>query len=234
MIDKIQLLKKVKLFSALRDEDLPILAKMAKTKHYEKNSTILLESDDKNQSLFIIAKGKVKVFISGIDGKEALLSILNQGEFFGEMSLLDNEPRSASVKALEKSELLVIRRDDFLQELINYPKLSMVLLVEMSKRIRKADKQISSLTLMSVYGRIAAILMELIEEHGEIIRMIDGSVVKIIRNRPSHQQLAAMVGATRETVSRALTHLQNKGFLALNGKDIYIFQDPNIKGQFEN
>ena len=113
MENKIKLLKSTDIFSPFYDEHLKIFAKIAKYKCYDKDELILKQNDTESQSFFLITSGQVKVFISGIDETEAMLSILNKGEFFGEMSLIDGKPRSASVKAIQKSDLLVIRRDDF-------------------------------------------------------------------------------------------------------------------------
>ena len=228
-INKIELLQGVDLFSQLSDEQLNVLSGLAITKRYSKDETILLEDDSSNHSFFIIAKGQVKVFITGIEGREAILALLNEGEFFGEMSLLDGDPRSASVKAVEDSELVMIRREDFLQELKILPELSMALLVEMSKRLRKANKQISSLALMTVYGRVAATILQLMEEQGVRAKMKDGSFVVMIHNKPSQQQLADMSGTTRETVSRVLGHLQKKGCISLHGKDLVILEEEDLK-----
>ncbi len=229
MANKIELLKGVDLFSALDDSQLNVLADMAFSKTYEKDETILLEDDESNQSFFIISSGQVKVFISGLEGKEAILAFLKEGEFFGEMSLLDGDPRSASVKAVEPSELVTIRREDFLKELMNLPELAMTLLVEMSKRLRKANRQISSLALMTVYGRIAATILQLMEEQGMRTKLKDGSSVVVIHNRPSQQQIAEMSGTTRETVSRVLGNLQKKGSIALSGKDLYVLHESELK-----
>ena len=229
MAEKLELIRGVDLFSALADQQLEVLARMAVTKNYAKDETILHEDDVTNQSFFIIAKGQVKVFITGIEGREAILALLNEGEFFGEMSLLDGDPRSASVKAVEPSELVSISRNDFIDELKKFPELAMSLLVEMSKRLRKANKQISSLALMTVYGRVAATILQIMEEQGIRTKMKDGSFVVAIHNRPSQQQLADMSGTTRETVSRVLGHLQKKGSIALSGKDLFILQESALK-----
>jgi CRP/FNR family cyclic AMP-dependent transcriptional regulator len=228
-IDKQELLKGVDLFSALENRQLEVIAQMAITKSYDKDETIILEDDDTNQSFFIISRGQVKVYITGVEGREAILALLNEGEFFGEMSLLDGEPRSASVKAVESSELVTIRRDDFVAELKKHPELAMTLLVEMSKRLRKANKHISSLALMTVYGRVAATILQLMEESGRRTKMSDGSLVTVIHSRPSQQQLADMSGTTRETVSRVLSNLQKKGFIAISGKDLIILQESELK-----
>ena len=117
MINKVELLQGVDLFSQLDDDQLKTLAGLTITKKYAKDEIILLEEDSANHSFFILAKGQVKVFITGLEGREAIIALLNEGEFFGEMSLLDGQPRSASVKAVENSELVMIRREDFLKEL---------------------------------------------------------------------------------------------------------------------
>src|SRR5215217_7973760 len=111
---KTDLLKGVDLFSALDDQQLDTIAQMIIEKTYRKADIILMEDDDSSQSLFIIAKGEVKVVLTAEDGREAILASLKEGDFFGEMSLLDGEPRSATVRAVEESRLLTIRREDFL------------------------------------------------------------------------------------------------------------------------
>lgn len=231
MIDhrKLELLKGVDLFSALDDSKLESIADRFQAKTFLKDELILIEEDQANQSLFIIASGSVKVFITGVDGREAILALLNKGEFFGEMSLLDGEPRSASVKAFEETQLLILRRDDFLNELKRIPELALSLLAEISKRLRRANKQISNLSLLSVYGRVAATLLQLKEEQGKRSKLNDGSYCVLIQNKPSQQQLADMSGTTRETVSRVLGYLQKKGSIAIVGKNLYILRESELK-----
>ena len=167
METKIKLLKNVDIFSSFYDEHLTLFAKIANYKYYNKDEVILRQNDTEDQSLFLIASGQVKVFVSGIDGAETILAILNKGEFFGEMSLIDGEPRSASVKTVQKSELLVIRRDDFLNELKKNSRLAMTLLIEMSRRIRKINQKLANLELMS------ALIGELKKEHSEILAILN-------------------------------------------------------------
>lgn len=222
-------LRGVDLFSALADDQLIALAKRFHKKHYEKDDWILVEEDEPDHSLFIIIKGQVKVFVSGEEGREAILALLSNGDFFGEMSLLDGEPRSASVRAMEPTELLVLRRDEFFAELRRLPELSFTLLAEMSRRLRRANRQISSLALLSVYGRIASTLLQLKDQQGLRTKTADGKPCVVIHNRPSQQQLAEMSGTTRETVSRILSSLQKRGSIAISGKDLYILQEGELK-----
>jgi CRP-like cAMP-binding protein len=146
---------------------LALFAEIANYKYYDKDEVVLRQGNTKPQSLFLIASGQVKVFVSGIDGAETVLAILNEGEFFGEMLLIDGESRSASVKTVQKSELLVIRRDDFLNELKKNPRLAMTLLIEMSRRIRSINQKLVNLESMS------ALIREFKKEHSEILAVLN-------------------------------------------------------------
>ncbi len=227
--DKLELLRGVDLFSSLDSDQLRIIGQVAIEKHYRKDETIILEEDDTNLSFFIIVTGQVKVYLTGVDGREAILALLKEGEFFGEMSLLDGEPRSASVKAVENSKILMVRREDFLEELRKFPDVALEMLAEISRRLRKANKQISSLALMSVYGRIASCLIQLMEEQGVRTKATDGTRMTLIRNRPTQQEISEMAGTTRETVSRVLNNLQKKGYIVMQGKDLIILQEDELK-----
>jgi CRP/FNR family transcriptional regulator/CRP/FNR family cyclic AMP-dependent transcriptional regulator len=198
-------------------------------KGYKKGEIILMEDDDSSQSLFIIAKGEVKVVLTAEDGREAILASLKEGDFFGEMSLLDGEPRSATVRAVEDSRLLTIRREDFLTAMRKQPDLALTLLGEMSRRLRKSNRQISSLALMRVYGRVAAALLQLMEERGMRTKAKDGRSIIVVKDRPTQQFIADMAGTTRETVSRVLNFFQKKGYIVLDGKDLLILQEEELK-----
>jgi CRP/FNR family cyclic AMP-dependent transcriptional regulator len=226
---KTELLKGVDLFSALDDAQLETISQMVIDKNYRKGDIILMEDDDSNQSLFIIAKGEVKVVLTAEDGREAILASLKEGDFFGEMSLLDGEPRSATVRAVEESRLLTIRREDFLLAMKKQPDLALTLLAEMSRRLRKSNRQISSLALMRVYGRVAATLLQLMEERGMRSKTKDGKSIIVVKDRPTQQFIADMSGTTRETVSRVLNFFQKKGYIVLDGKDLLILQEDELK-----
>lgn len=229
----VDLLKGVELFSSLSNEQLDVIAQVALEKTYSKEETIILEDDDSYQAFFLIASGEVKVYMTGTDGRETILALLGKGDFFGEMSLLDGEPRSASVRSVVSANLLIIRREDFLQQIAKFPDLAMSLLMELSRRLRKANKQIGSLALLTVYGRVAGTLLNLMEERGVRIHTDSGKMVTVIRNRPTQQQMAEMSGTTRETVSRVLSSLQKKGFITMTGKDLFILQEEELKAKSE-
>ena len=229
MLLKDELLKGVDLFSALEDFQLEVISKLLIEKNFRKGEIILVEDDDSNQSLFIIAKGEVKVVLTAEDGREAILATLKEGYFFGEMALLDGEPRSATVRAVEDSKLLMIRREDFLANVRKEPDLALTLLGEMSRRLRKSNRQISSLALMKVYGRVAATLLQLMEERGVRTKTKEGKNIIVVRDRPTQQSIAEMSGTTRETVSRVLNFFQKKGYIVLDGKDLLILQEEELK-----
>ncbi|MGL1902732.1 MAG: Crp/Fnr family transcriptional regulator [Fibrobacterales bacterium] len=227
--DKLELLKGVDLFSSLDNAQLALISELVLSRSYKKDENIILEDDSEDQALFIIVDGDVKVYISGLDGRETILAMLGTGDFFGEMSLIDGEPRSASVKSVTNTEILVLRRSDFREEMVKFPDLAMSLLEEMSRRLRKSNKQVGSLSLMTVYGRIAATILNLMEEKGVRIHAQNGQMIVAIKNKPTQQQLAEMSGTTRESVSRVLKTLQKKGCISVAGKDLLILQEEELR-----
>ena len=223
-----ELLKGVDLFSELTENQLTQLASLAIVKEFGRDETIILENDESASGLFLIADGEVKVYLTGTDGKETILSLLSRGDSFGEMSLIDGEPRSASVKAVTPTKLLTICREHFLGLLKTTPELATGLLVQMSLRLRNANRQIGSLATMSVYGRVAGTILNLMENRGVRIHGRGGEMVTVIRNRPTQQQFAEMSGTTRETVSRVFSTLAKSGTISLMGKDLVISEERKL------
>ena len=221
----VDLLKGVELFSELNEEQLGMIANLVIVKNFNRDETVVLEGDDSVQALYLIATGSVQVYMTGIDGRETILSFLERGDFFGEMSLIDGEPRSASVRTVTDAKLLVIHRESFLSLLRKTPEIAMALMGELCKRLRKANRQIGSLSTMSVSGRVAGTLLNLMQERGVRIHTDNGNMVTVIHNRPTQQQLADMSGTTRETVSRICSLLVRTNAIAMTGKDIVIFDE---------
>ena len=219
------LLKGVDLFSELTEEQLGLLANLVVVQDFNRDETVVLEGDCSMKALYLIASGTVQVYKTGVDGRETILSFLERGDFFGEMSLIDGEPRSASVRTVTDAQLMIIHREPFLTLIRQTPEIAMSLLSEMSKRLRKANKQIGSLSTMSVSGRVAGTLLNLMEERGMRIHTDNGQMVTVIHNRPTQQQLADMSGTTRETVSRICSMLVKANAIAMTGKDIVIFDE---------
>jgi len=216
-MDKLSLLQSVPIFSDLSPSDLNKIAERMIHRTYTKGQMILLE-DDLGQTFFVIGGGSVKITRLSDDGREVILAMLGEADFFGEMSLLDGAGRSANVVALEASEVLTLARNDFLEILQDYPKLSISLLEELTQRIRKSDQQIESLSLSDVEQRIGITLIRLAEELGTIKR---GSVK--IKNLPYQQDIANMAGTSRETVSRTFKLLEEKGLVTREGRKLTIY-----------
>jgi CRP/FNR family transcriptional regulator, cyclic AMP receptor protein len=211
-----ELLRKVSIFANLPDRDLDTLAQAVVEKHYEKDA-LIVGAEDPGDSLFVIASGKVKVVLYGESGREVILSVLKEGDFFGEMALLDNQPRSANVRAMEPCKALMLSREPFHAVLRSGPHVAIPILAEMSRRLRRADDAIGNLALLDVYGRVARFLLDLAKTGGN--QTEGGSEIK---DRPTQQHIAAMVGTSRETVSRALNEFQRRGLIEMDGKTILV------------
>ncbi len=204
-------LKRVPLFSDLSPAELERFAEVAREREYPKNSVILFE-DDPGDALYVVSGGQVKVVLIGEDGREVILSVLSDGDFFGEMSLIDDEPRSAHVIAMRDSRLLVLRRDDFQQQLQEHPSIALKVLKVMVQRLRRADAKIGGLVLLDVNGRVAKLLLDLADESGG----------PRITRKLTHHTIAQMIGSSRETVSRAMRELVERGLIDVTRREITI------------
>ncbi len=204
-------LRGVPLFARLADEELARVAPLARERAYPRNSVILFE-DDPGDALYVVVTGQVKVVLVGEDGREVILAVLGEGDFFGEMALIDDEPRSAHVIAMEDARLLVLRREDFHAALDKHPRIALGLLRALSRRLRRADDKIGSLVLLDVLGRVARLVLEFADE-------TDGT---IITRKVTHHTIAQMIGSSRETVSRTMRELADRGLIEVQRKAIII------------
>ena len=207
------LMRRVPLFSVLGDEQLESLQKVAIRKDYPRNQ-VVFAAGEVSQALFIIISGRVKVQVGDDDGKEVIITMLGPGEFFGEMSLIDDEPRSASVVTAEASQFIVIRKEDFLNAVKINTDMSMMIMRGLVKRLREADRKIESLALMDVFGRVARVLLDSAEEE-------NGQ--RVVKSKISRQEIARMVGASREMVSRVMKTLEVTGHISTEGTKIIIY-----------
>lgn len=220
------LLKNIPLFSELNNRDLEKITLVASKQKYHKDNLILIE-EEVGSTMFVILSGRVKISRISDDGREVILSILSDGDFFGEMSLLDGHTRSANVTAIEDSVLLVIRREEFLQMLHDFPQIAINLLKELAQRIRKSDEHIKSLSLQDATGRVASTLLRIAEDSGVFRR---GQVE--IQELPLQQDLANMAGTSRETISRVIKSLCNQGYLKKESGKIVILDYEKFKTIF--
>ena len=224
----IELLKTVSLFWDLDKTELGYISDKMVSKKFENGNLIFLEESE-GKNLFFVVEGSVKVTRLSKDGREVILAMINAGDFFGEMSLLDGEARSANVIALEKTEVLSLNRDDFLVVLHQYPKIAIQLLKEMTSRLRKSDRQIVSLSLSDAEKIIALCIVRFADEQG-VIKNGQVTIPKI----PIQQDIANMAGTSRETVSRAMSLLTEEKYIERNGKELKILNYKSFIKEFDS
>jgi len=205
-------LKNVPMFASFPDESLRLLATLVTRKSVTRGTTIMVAGDP-TDSLYIVISGRLKVMLSDAEGKEVILAILGSGEYFGEMGLIDDAPRSASVVSIESCELLCVAKREFKRCLAENFEMSMAVMRGLVKRLRDADRKINSLALLDVYGRVARLLIDMSEE-------VDGQ--KVVTKRLPKQDIAKMIGASREMVSRVMKDLQLGGFIEMRGSTILL------------
>ena len=211
-------LRSIPLFSQLREGDIWRIREAAVNRNYPKDSIILFESDT-GDALYVVLDGQVKLVHTAEDGREVILATRGKGDFFGELSLIDDQPLSAHVIAMQDSHLLVLRRDDFRRCLNDMPGISVGLLRALCQRLRRADSMIGGLVLLDVKGRVARLIIEMAAQN-------DGeNVPKGI----THQTIAQMIGASRETVSRTLREMANQGLIVVTGRRIAIGDRASIE-----
>jgi CRP-like cAMP-binding protein len=218
-MDELELLRSVPIFSELTEADFQSLAKVANRRRYPKDSVVFFENEE-GDFFFMILEGRIKVTILGDDGREVILSLLGAGDFFGEMALLDNEPRSATAIAVEDTELLSLHRNDFQNVLSDNRSITVGLIKVLTARLRRANHQISTLALLDVYGRVARVIVDMAREEGR--RLKDG---RIAFRRATHQEIANRIGTTRETVTRMLKDLERQGLIHVEGREIVVQPD---------
>jgi len=210
------LLRKIPIFENLADSDLDILLQHTTKKSYPKNA-ILIHEGDTSGSMYIIETGKVKVYLSDDEGKEVILKIQGPGSCLGEIALLDDEPRSASVVTLEKSTFHVITKEDFRECLGANPDLALAVIRTVTQYLRISTEKVKDLALRNVYGRVVNTITKLADDK-------DGKLV--VTEKLTQQDIADMVGASREMVSRILHDLVTGGYIETKGKQITILKTP--------
>ena len=218
-MDDQELLRTVPIFSELSEPDIAALARLTSRRTCPKDTVVFFENEE-GDSFFCIVAGRIKVTILGDDGREVILSVLGRGDFFGEMALLDNEPRSATAIAVEDTELLSLHRNDFQSVLSDNRSIMSALIKILTARLRRANHQISTLALLDVYGRVARVIVDTARDEGK--RLKDG---RIAFRRATHQEIANRIGTTRETVTRMLKDLERQGLIHIEGKEVVVQPD---------
>ena len=218
LLQYVDFLRKVALFSELDDAQLEQLAGVVREQHYKKNTT-LFHIDDPGNALFILKNGLVKITIENQSGREIILRMLYPTDFFGEMSLIDDMPRSATVSTLEPSDAMLIYRDSFINLIEKNPKILLNMTVVLSRRLRRVNELIRSLAFHDVYGKVARVLLNLAREKGRVTD--DGTVIDL---RLTQQELAELAGMSRETMTRTLRDFQQAGCVRIESGIITILE----------
>lgn len=206
------ILNSIALFSGMSDTDMEAISTLAMQRRFPKNTLVICEGD-RSDSLYFILSGKVKVFLSDEEGKEVTLNIQGEREYFGELAILDEAPRSASVMTVEDTRLAVLSKSAFEKCMEEHPAMAVKVMRGLARRLRELTENVRSLALMDVYGRVARLLLEMAEESGD---------KKVITQRLTQRDIASMVGASREMVSRILRDLSIGGYISIENKIITI------------
>jgi CRP-like cAMP-binding protein len=208
---RIEALRAIPLFRELEEGDLGDIADLLIERKFLKDSTIF-EEGVPGDYMYLIQEGQVKVTKMSDDGREKILEFLSDGDFVGEMALLDRQVRSASVKTTRPCVLLALSRQDFLGLVRRSPDISLELLRALSRRLRETDEQIRGLLFERVEGRTRRILARLARDP------IPGQAGRLATQSMTHQQLADLVGTSRETITRVIKELKDEGWLIQSGK----------------
>jgi len=204
MLSNLDLIKRVPLFSMLTDVQAGLVGDAVVKRRYRRGENIV-EQGKKSNALFIMLTGRARVVSTDNRGREVILATLKPGDYIGEMSLIDNEPHSATVQAEIQTDVLELARTDFARCLPENTSMAYAVMKGLVQRLRHADRKIESLALMDVYGRVARALLEF------ALPGVDGQL--IIRDKISRSDIAKMVGASREMVSRVMKDLEERGFV---------------------
>ncbi|WP_269532758.1 Crp/Fnr family transcriptional regulator [Chitinimonas sp. BJYL2] len=207
-------LRQIPLFHGLSDEELGHIEASAAARTYAK-STVIIQEGEPGSSMYLLIQGRVKVFVGDISGKEYILAVLGPGEYVGELALLDDEPRTASVETEEQSTFLVFQKDDFLSLLHKHPNIQFKVLVNLVRRTRHLTEAVKNLALKDVYSRVRLLLDDLaIERDG--MRQIDEPMTQ--------QAIADRVGSSREMVARIMKELVFGGYVRIENRRLILIQ----------
>ncbi|MFQ5428024.1 MAG: Crp/Fnr family transcriptional regulator [Thermodesulfobacteriota bacterium] len=207
-------LSKNPLFAGLEDFYLEDMLSIGDLKSWPVGSQVICEGDY-GEAVFFIVSGRAKVTLYGEQGREIVLSILKEGDMFGEMSIMDEKPRSANVETVKLLRCLVVKKEAFIHYLNGHHKVYSTMFAYLAGRIRDATRKIGGLALLDVCGRIAHTLIGMAKATGA------EDIVEI--ERPTHEELAAMIGSSREVVSRALKKMSGEGYIKIEKKKILLF-----------
>ena len=211
-----EVVRKAPLFTALDDASASTLRASMKEVKVNKGNTLFKEGDSGDR-LFVVVEGKLKLGTSSGDGRENLLSILGPGDMFGELSLFDPGPRTATATAVTDSKLLSLANDEVIGWVTAHPEVSLQLLGRLAQRLRRTNEVLADLVFADVPGRVAKAIMDLGEKFG--VKKDDGLYVN---HDLTQEELAQLVGASRETVNKALADFTTRGWVRLEPRAVVV------------
>lgn len=220
---KISFLRKIPLFTRMSRKEIRQVEAIAREKEFTRGEMIFQEGEV-GDSLYILVSGLIKIFRSSSGGRVKTLALLEPGDFFGEMAILDREIRSASARVLDDACLLVIHRRDFSGILRKASDIHFKIMETLCARLRNADAQIDMLSFQSVLGRLANTLLELAQKHG--VRTPQGVMIKL---ELTHEDLSEMVGSAREMVTKIMNRFRRMRCILLEGRHIYITDQEKLR-----
>ena len=222
-----EVLAKVPLFSDLPDEERERLGTLLRSRRYARGEVIFLEGDQ-GTALCLIAEGRIRIQLTGADGREVVINVYGPGEIFGELALLDGEPRSADAIAQDAARVFWLQRDDFSAFLDSHPRAAMTMLASLSRRLRHTTRVVQDATFRDVPSRLARVLLDLAARNGQAVE----HGIRI-ESRSTQGELAAMVGASRETVNRALRGFEQRGLIRWEANRILIAEPAQLRARAE-
>lgn len=205
-------LRTIPMFQGLDTDRLDAISRSASLRRVTRG-TLVVQAGDPIDNVYFVLNGSLKVLVADEDGREVILTMLGQGDVFGEMGAVDTEPRSATVAAVASSDLVVISQPDFRRILADNFEVCLRIMCSLASRLRAADRKIESLALMDVYGRVARLLLDMAEAH-------NGH--NVVRRKISKQDIAKMIGASREMVSRVMKDLHARGLIEESGDGLIL------------
>lgn len=205
-------LSDISIFTGLSEHELQVIAKVASIQQFDRNHHLITESDV-TDTLYLLLSGEVQIFLSDMDGKEFILSTMREGDYFGELALLDEEKRAASAITTTKCTIITIKSTDFKEILSQYPTIYPVLIKNLVSIIRKNTENVRLLALTDVYGRFRKLMND---------NSIDILGIKRVSTQMTQQDIANRIGASREMVARILRELAKGGYIVSKNKLIYI------------
>lgn len=220
----LQAFKSVDLFKSLKPDEVESLEKIVRLRHYRSGQKIIQEFD-RGMELFVIVSGSVKISTEDAEGREIIVSIGYPSDFFGEIALLDDDTRSATVTAIEPTSVLSIEKSDFLRFFVTYPEFALRMLAVMGQRIRKTDEKLIHMAFADSFAKIARTLLTIYEKEGV---QAEGEL-PYIHDRFTRQELASLSGVSRETVSRSLGAFIQAELIRVADNRIYILNENKLR-----